>query len=168
MDFWYQVLKQQSTVEPFSHLPFLGMAEYECEMKNYSQGTKYVAFRLLISLSRYFLMAGTIESKFWTEKTVPAYFTASIKHLITCLCQLQRWAEAIVLHQFAPVINYAEVFRLAREKAREMDGSFLEFIWDVAIYEILVWTYANLHPDEQRLELVVCVAGFQEGRISLL
>lgn len=102
------------------------------------------------------MLAGTIESCYWA--TLPTFFTASIQHVITCLYQLQRWMEAIVLHQFAPVINYPEVFRLVREKAPSLDAGYFEFVWDAAISEILIYTLANVHPDNAKLELLVCVS----------
>eukprot|EP01127_Copromyxa_protea_P015774 TRINITY_DN4590_c0_g1_i3.p1 TRINITY_DN4590_c0_g1~~TRINITY_DN4590_c0_g1_i3.p1 ORF type:complete len:959 (+),score=192.59 TRINITY_DN4590_c0_g1_i3:17-2893(+) len=140
--FWKQVLCRQSVIDPSNPLSFFGMGECDYESRDF------------LSAVKNFLAGGTLESQFWSQPSIPPLFTASIKHLINSLFQLRRWGEVIVLHQFAPVINYAEVFRIVREKAAELPALFLEFVWDMAIAEIIIFTFANLHPDAEKLELM--------------
>uniref|UniRef100_A0A6B2LKT9 INTS8 TPR repeats domain-containing protein n=1 Tax=Arcella intermedia TaxID=1963864 RepID=A0A6B2LKT9_9EUKA len=82
--------------------------------------------------------------------------------MIAGLTATNEFTHAIVLHQFLPTLDYAEVYKIVKENFSNLDSQYFQYIWDMNILEILTFTFAKNKNQEKDLEYVKFLIGKPE------
>lgn len=88
---------------------------------------------------KYYLMAGNIDSEFFTDFVIPDSITKSIHKLISSFIGLKRFDIASILKQFILTKEkYSDLYNLVFQYGLYFKESYFEYLYEIPIIELLI------------------------------
>ncbi len=122
---------------------YIGQLSYNDALKYYIQ--------IIINETKYFFLSHQTQiARIFNEKL--------LKQMIKSCLNLNKFIQVTVLCQYLPVIDYQLAFKCLQEKFSNdaLDGLY-ESIWDVTLYEYLIYTNTQRnHTDKRDRAIKLC------------
>eukprot|EP01130_Rhizamoeba_saxonica_P017915 TRINITY_DN8818_c0_g1_i1.p1 TRINITY_DN8818_c0_g1~~TRINITY_DN8818_c0_g1_i1.p1 ORF type:complete len:892 (+),score=179.74 TRINITY_DN8818_c0_g1_i1:8-2683(+) len=154
LELWKEVLSQQRKVDPNDHVSCKGIADYHFYTSEYTPAIKY------------YLQSAVLESKFWTNMEALDTFPKSIPNFIVALESTKAYIQAVIMCQMSePEPDYKTAFRIVKDHSRNLDPSYFNFLWNMPIIEILVYTQSKIEDNEEIVNTLVEIVGKTEMNV---
>merc|ERR1712183_1182253 len=79
-----------------------------------------------------------------------------VGRMVTCVKELGRFIQAVVLSQFSPEPNYAQAFKFLEDRSVDGSDSLYGCIWDMAVLEFAMSLHTKRGEVARRREALHC------------
>lgn len=128
-----ETLKQLLSISQDHYNAALGLGDAHFFTKMYRQSLKY------------YIMAGNLESEFFTDFGIPKGIVQSMNKMIGCFIGLKKYDQATILRQFISTKEtYVEMYNTVQQFGLYFNEIYFDYIYDISILELLICMLYNV------------------------
>lgn len=102
-------------------------------------GDCYYFLRAYKDALKYYIIAGNLESEFFTDYGIPSGIVQSMSKMIDCFIGMKKFDQATVMRQFISTKEtYVEMYNTVQQFGLYFQPECFEFIYDITLLELLI------------------------------